>query len=162
MEFGTLIVPKDYLMGGLFTHEWLNKNGFAYLDIKSTANANNFPKFENGYYSYFGSIVNLKKNNYGRDFAAVGYIALYMGEEVTYIYADYEATNTRSASYIANAAINDRSANETSDYNHYISANNNYSPYSEANNKFLEIYLVWNEDSAINMQDLTELQAKGG
>lgn len=166
MTFGTLIVPKDYLMGGFFTHEWLEKNGFNYLDIESSASADDegdvFAKFEDGYWSFFGSIVALKTSNYNREFAGVGYIALWLEDEVTYIYAEYDPTNARSASYIADAAINDRNTTATDNYKYYISANNNYSPYSEASNKFLETYLTWSENSAIGSQTLSALANKGG
>ena len=171
MEFGTLIVPKDYLMGGKFTHEWLTKNwgeaGEGFLEIVSSAYAddegNFFPVSDDTYYSFFGSIVALKESNYNRAFAGIGYIALYNGEDITYIYADYDPTNGRSAAYVANAAICDRVTDKgTAGYDNYIGANNNYSPYTEAENEFLEKYLTWS-DSAINTQDLSSaLASKGG
>ena len=167
MTLGTLIVPKDYLMGGFFTHEWLKSNGFNYLDIESTAYADDegkfFPKQEGDYYSYFGSIVKLKESNYNREFVGVGYIALWKNDVIdTYIYAEYDPTNARAASFIANAAINDRSATQTEDYSEYIEENNNYSPYTESENTFLKNYLTQKGDSAINSQDLTALDSKGG
>ena len=164
VEFGTLIVPNDYLMGGLFTHEWLDKNGFNYLDIPSTAGiSNGFPVEDRDYYSYFGSIVKLKEENYNRKFVGVGYIKITDSEDnVSYFYASYDSTNSRSAAYIANAAINDRKDSKEGNYQNYISENNNYSIYTEKQNKFLESYLVQSGVTAVSSQDLTELSSKGG
>ncbi len=162
--FGTLIVPKDYLMGGLFTHEWLNNNGLNFIDIESSAYADDegdfFAKEDEDYYSYFGSIVKLKESNYGREFVAVGYIALYKNDEATYIYANYDSTNSRSASFVANAAINDRRATQDDNYKH-LTENNNYSPYSDIERSLLAKYLVWS-NSAIASQELPTLADKGG
>ena len=158
VAFGTLIVPKDYLMGGLFTHEWLDKNGFNYLDIESTAtlaNINNWKVNEknNDYLSFFGSIVKLKESNYNREFAGIGYIKLTKADgKVEYVYANYDAVNTRSASFVANAAINDRSETQTDVYENYIKDSNNYSPYTEAEHTFLATYITWSEESAVNTQ----------
>ncbi len=168
--FGTLIVPKDYLMGGTLTHEWLDNSGMDYLDIESSVTFDDgfppFPKHEDGYYSYFGSIVSLKEKNYGRDFVAIGYIWLDLPDEnddedlYTYIYANYDSTNSRSASFVANAAINDRSETQDDDYQH-LTENDNYSPYTNNERTFLAQYLVWS-DSAFNSQELTALKEKGG
>lgn len=167
--FGTLIVPKDYLMGGTFTHEWLSNSGMAFIDIPSTVTFDEgfppFPVEDENYYSYFGSIVKLKASNYGREFVGRGYILLTLedGEEV-YIYANYDSTNSRSASFVANAAINDRNPDQDSNYKH-LTENNNYSPYTKGQRTFLENYLVRDAEwsvSAINSQDLPYLKDKGG
>ena len=173
VEFGTLIIPTESLVGGFFTHEWLKNNGITYLDITSTAGIDKNKTAEEGfasfaekttdYYSYFGSIVQLKNTNYGRYFTGMGYVKLTDANgKVTYIYADYTSTNSRSASFVANAAINDRSATEVEgEYDNYISANNNYSPYTASENTFLEKYLVWSE-SLIEKTSLSNLASKGG
>lgn len=136
VEFGTLIVPTADLMGGFFTREWLDSYK-TYLDIPSSAGIKDgeavFPKESVvnsvGYYSYFGSMVALKEKNYNRYFTGVGYVKLTDANgRVTYVYADYTSTNSRSASFVANAAINDRSDTQTDEYKHQIVGNNNWSP----------------------------------
>ena len=168
VSFGTLIVPKDYLMGGMFTHEWLINNGLNYIDIPANVFADDeqiaFAKNENGYHSYFGSIVSLKDKNYNREFAGIGYIkfeSLESEDLSFYVYADYDPTNARSASYIANAAINDRSDLQDSEYKYYT-GNNNYSPYTNTQRTFLETYITWSETSAVNSEVLGDLANKGG
>lgn len=163
--FGVMIVPTDYLMGGQFTHEWLANNGYEIIDIpySITELYRFFPKEENGYSSFYGSIVKLKEENYNREFSGLGYIMLIDQEgNAEYIYAAYDQTNKRTAAFIANAAISDRNGVKADDYTHYISANNNYSKYSERQNAFLANYLVWEGVSAINAQSLPELANKGG
>ena len=168
ITFGTLIVPTDYLMGGQFTHAWLSKNDMDYLDIESTAGFYKngvlitdssqliwHEKVE-GYFSFFGSIVKLKEGNYNRAFSGLGYIKLVSlddnGDEYCeYIYADYQKANSRSASFVANAAINDRSENKGELYKH-LTANNNYSPYTGDERTFLANYLTWTEESAVAAQ----------
>lgn len=170
MSFGTLIVPKDYLSGGgLFTHEWLAKNygEKGYLDIESSASADDegifFATEDDDYYSFFGSIVNLKEANLDREFVGLGYIAIDFDEGRTYIYAPYDSSNARSASCVANAAIIDRSDVEVEgEYDNYIDENNNYSPYTVEELEFLETYITWTETSAISAETLNDLSVKGG
>ena len=163
VELVMLIAPTDYLMGGRFNPDWLEENGYTYLEIiyKLGDLYGHFPKTEGGYHSFFGSIVKLKESNYGRNFSGLGYVKIYKdgGEDV--VYASYNPTNSRSASYVANAAINDRSAEKEGIYTQ-LTENNNYSPYTFSEREFLEGYLTWTEDSAINAQDLTALATKGG
>ncbi|MBQ8405150.1 MAG: hypothetical protein IJX09_00725 [Clostridia bacterium] len=165
VTFGTLIVPKDYLMGGLFTHEWLDNNGLTYIDKESSAWLDDtgfeFPVYEDGYYSFFLSIVNLKEANLDREFVGLGYIAIDFDEGRTYIYASYDPTNARSASFVANAAINDRSDVKVEGEYDYATDNNNYSPYTKAELTFLENYITWS-DSAISANTLGDLSVKGG
>ena len=160
VEFGTLIVPTDYLMGGSFTHDWLINNGLDYLDIVSTVEIEDlttFPVKGETYYSYFGSIVKLKETNYGRTFSGLGYIKLTdLEEKEIYIYAQYDAANKRSASFVANAAINDRQDSKDDEYKH-LTENDNYSPYTYDERTFLEGYIVWS-NSAINSDDLGILE----
>lgn len=166
VEFGTLIVPTADLMGGFFTREWLDSYK-TYLDIPSSAGIKDGEAVfavENadGYYSYFGSMVALKEKNYNRYFTGVGYVKLTdaNGRE-TYIYADYTSTNSRSASFVANAAINDRSDTQTDEYKHQIVGNNNWSPYSSGEHTLLAKYVVWSK-SLIEKTTLTDLANKDG
>lgn len=160
VTFGTLIVPTSYLMGGQFTHAWLAANGLEPLDIVSTAgfyrDGNSitevWPKETADSVSFFGSIVKLKEANYSRYFSGIGYIMIETSEgEVIYIYASYNSANSRSAAFVAQAAISDRSANKVDEYQYKIDENNNYSPYTESENGFLKNYITWS-DSVITAE----------
>ena len=168
ISFGTLIVPTDYLMGGQFTHEWLTNNygaaGTGYLDIISSAmidpnNPDNDVWAEKAttkdYYGFYGSIVKLNESNYGRAFSGLGYIALYESEDdeepVEYVYAPYVSANSRSASFVANAAVNDLSSTQTGEYKYLV--NGYYSPYTAAAHTNLKQYLVMSAESIVASQD---------
>ena len=147
VSFGTLIVPSADLVGGEFTHEWLDANSITYMDIASSAELTQggwaFAAETNDYVTFFGSIVNLKSTNHNRYFSGVGYIAIVKkGEtEPTYFYASYNQSSSRSASYIAQAAVADRSETETEYYDNKINENNNWSPYTEGEIAFLKLYM---------------------
>lgn len=174
IKFGTLIVPTDYITGGLFTHQWLKNNEFDYLDIESSVKLKledgtiidnpNFPKTEDGYYSFYGSILRLFSTNFDRYFSAVGYVMFeYENGDVVYAYTSYDsAVNSRSASYVAEAAINDRSNNQDDKYQ-YITDKNDYSPFDSDERDWLEKYINRPADQDyFNATNLTELANKGG
>ena len=166
-SFGTLIVPTDYLMGGQFNHEWLENNygesGEGYLDIPNSGWYANPQVSKEGYYTYYGSIVNLDTTNYDRYFSGVGYVKItHADDTVEYIYAPYSsANNSRSASFVANAAIADRSVTQDDVYQ-YLTSNNNYSPYTQAGLTFLETYLAKDKTSLVDSADLDALANRGG
>ena len=115
VSFGTLILPTESLMGGNFTHQWLDANKIAYLDIESTAwlTATDYlfaDEDSDGNVTFFGSMLKVKTTNYTRYFSGLGYIKVVKGEDVEYFYAPYLAANKRSIAYIANAAIADSDA----------------------------------------------------
>ena len=174
IKFGTLIVPTDYITGGLFTHQWLKNNEFDYLDIESSVKLKledgtiidnpNFPKTEDGYYSFYGSILRLFSTNFDRYFSAVGYVMFeYENGDVVYAYTSYDsAVNSRSASYVAEAAINDRSNNQDDKYQ-YITDKNDYSPFDSDERGWLGKYIDRPADQDyFNATNLTELASKGG
>jgi len=146
VSFGTLIVPSADILGGQFTHAWLEANSVKHMDIASTAwvNADDyaFAHETDDYVTFFGSIVNFKAANHGRYFSGVGYIKVTKtsGEEV-YFYAPYKAASSRSASYIAQAAVADRSETGSDYYANKIEENNNWSPYTEGEITFLKLYM---------------------
>ncbi|MBR4943088.1 MAG: InlB B-repeat-containing protein, partial [Clostridia bacterium] len=157
VSFGTIIVPSQYLMGGRFTHEWLNKNDKEYIEIESTAGLKNgWAQETDDYVSYFGSIVNLKIKNYARNFAGLGYALVEKSDgTLEYFYAPYETSYARSAAYIAQMAIADRAGNKTDDYKYEVSENNNWSPYTDGERAFLALYLGELAESVIPVSDLS-------
>ncbi len=167
ISFGTLIVPTDYLMGGQFTHKWLinNYGEGKYLDIISTANLSQMHDYEDdeNYYCYYASIVKLKESNYDREFSAIGYVKLVTNGETEYIYASYDSSNSRSASFVANAAVNDRSDTQVEGkYDNLVPENNNYSPYTENERTLLAKYIVWENETVVDPMLLNQLENKGG
>ena len=157
VSFGTLIVPAQYLMGGQFTHDWLNKNGKDFLDIKSSAGiGTGWAKETDEYVSYFGSIVQLKTKNHARNFAGLGYVLVEKSDGTEeYFYAPYETSYARSAAYIAQMAISDRMDSQTEEYNYKVNENNNWSPYTNNERKFLALYLSTLAESQIEVKNLS-------
>ena len=159
VSFGTLIVPAADLMGGSFTHEWLNANGVKYMDIASTAwlSADDyaFASEDNEYVTFYGSIVNLKVANHSRSFAGVGYIAVVRNSETTYYYAPYSSAYSRSATFIAQAAVADRYETYTEYYKNKIDENNNYSPYTVGELAFLKLYMGALTDTEVAAESFT-------
>ncbi len=164
VSFGTLIVPTDMLMGGNFTHEWLNANGLAHLDIKSSAGFDGWAFEENGVCGFYGSIVKIKETNLNRKFSGIGYVKLTKSDgTVRYVYAEYEAANARSASWIAQAAITDRMQSATLQYPNRVAENDNYSPYTDVQrNNLKEWYLKDISLEGVASQKLTNLANEGG
>ena len=145
VEFGTLIVPKDYLADGTeFTFDGLQAANKKYLDIPSTGF---LPSAEQeDYYRYCGSIVNILAGNYTREFVGVGYVRLTLiGGETSYVYAAYDETNARSIYDVAKAAYLDRSETQSEAYPYAIG--DTYSRYTEAQLSVLKSYL----DGVVNV-----------
>ena len=176
ITFGTIIVPTDYIVGGRLTHEWLEGSNRKYKDIGLSAIGDkeslaspyvfdeNWGITDGNYYCYHASIVNVLPENYDREFAAVGYVRYEKGDEVYYYYAQYDNSNSRSVAFVAKSAIEDRRDEQTDKYSNKIDEDNNYSPYSTRENKFLyETYLnpVW-DGSLVKAQEISELSSKGG
>ena len=160
VEFGTLIATTTDLLGGSFTHNWLEANGVQYMDIVSTAwltkDGYAFAYEKDDYVTFFGSVVDLKPQNYSRGFSGIGYIKITTTEgEVIYYYAPYSAAYSRSAAYVAQAAIADRSETQKEGYDHRIDANNNWSPYTVSELAFLELYLGTLAETEIAQQAFT-------
>ena len=165
VTFGTLIVPSQDLMGGQFTHDWLNKNGKTFIDLESSAGiGKGWAKETDEYVSYFGSIVKLKTTNHARNFAGLGYVLVEKEDGTSeYFYAPYETSYARSAAYIAQMAIADRAASETDEYKYQVSENNNWSPYTDNERAFLALYLSTLDESKIPVRNISsELAELGG
>ena len=137
---GTLIAPLDILaLDKGLTHK-AGVSGVDYLDIP----ANVAEPFASNYNSntYAGSITNIKQRNLGRNFAAVGYIAVDDGGEMNYYYT--ETAVSRNVDYVASAALADTSETQAGDYQYVVDANAAtpvYSPYTEAQRAILAALL---------------------
>lgn len=116
VQKGTLIVPVDYLTDDVkFTHADLEAAGRkanqanGYLDVVATeyVPAEHLYKNANGRKQFNGSIVEIQAGNYGRNFAAVGYVKVrYANGTEAYIYADYSKC-VRNVKDVATGALAD-------------------------------------------------------
>lgn len=166
VSYGTIIVPSDYIVGGIFTHDWLTKNyggaGVGFIELETTRFYRPQKTETDDYYYFHGSIVKLINTNFDRSFAALGYVKLTYADKVEYIYANYDEANVRSASYVAESAIKDRSEVSTDKYI-YVTAESDYSPFTIDELGWLERYLTGRPDQDyLTATKLTNLTSKGG
>ena len=140
---GTLILPTDYLTdNGIteVTHATLTEKGEAgvfFQDVVNQGWKNTATAEKDGYYEYRGSLVNLNKSNYDREFSAVGYVG-YKTEsdaEYTYEYTAYDMEkNSRAIDDVAFKAYVDRTAKEETvdgvDYKYAVEKDGTYSRYT--------------------------------
>lgn len=106
IKFGTLIAPADIVeQAEAFTKAELDAADLLYLDIEAKDGL--VARSAGGYYIR-AAITNIKAENYGREFAAVGYVTYVVnGAEVT-IYTTYrEPKNARSIEQVARMALRD-------------------------------------------------------
>ena len=106
VELGTIIVPYDYVGDKEITFDNFSTTGTAAnkdkcLDIKRTM----WQDEENGVYT--AAMINIKSGNYGRKFAARGYMKVTDGNGYEqYFYSDFDETaNVRSITEVAKAAL---------------------------------------------------------
>ncbi len=139
VEFGTLVLPLDYLTEGIVpTVESLTANNVTYLDVKSSGF---YADTADGQTYYYGGVKNLKTKNYDRDFVGVGYIRLidWSGNE-TYIYAEYNPAYARAGREIVTLALNDLAdtANELYCYPVEVEGVVKYSQFNEKQRAVLQ------------------------
>lgn len=109
IELGTIIVPSNYVKyaGGELTHEALLASGKAFLDVKAE---NGKVVDDNGNITINAALVNIKKENYSRDFVAVSYIKYTnkLGEEVVKYAGNVSlSSSSRNVEEVAAAALAD-------------------------------------------------------
>ena len=111
LTVGMLIVPTDYLADGTaFTHAALSEKYSVIADLTVPA----WYSYEGGYGCY-GTLSELKDENYARKFSARAYLKIIDGEgNATYLYSAYDPEkNARSAYEVASAAFADTAAGYT-------------------------------------------------
>lgn len=103
VTMGMLITPTDYLKGNSleFTKEALDDceaiEGVKYLDIDAQKIVEEGPR-----YIVNCAIVEIDEDNYTREFSAILYVKVTEGDDVTYIYSEYdEENNSRSVAGVA-------------------------------------------------------------
>lgn len=137
VSFGTLIVPKDYLTDGVLpTFASLQAAGKKVLDIPSTG----FLTSTDTAHTYCGSIVDILRSNYKRDFVGLGYMKVVEADgSVSYTYAQYLASNARSVYAVASAALGDVNAVQEGKYQYAVEGG--YSPYNQAARDVLKSFV---------------------
>ena len=114
IKVGTLIAPAQYVIGAdAFTHAALDayqrENGLtsaSYIDVSYDAAWRKGSTEDQ--YIFSGAVANIFPANYTMDFAAVGYIAVTVGEVTTYYYASYNARDHfRSIKTVVDAVLAD-------------------------------------------------------
>ena len=111
VEAGTYIVPKTYLgmtaFGDYFTDN-LKTEGVDYVKIVNQGFINEQTAETDGYYKYYGSLVNILAHNFTTDFFGIGYIKITQGDHEFVLYGGKELDNyTRSIFDVSKIAYND-------------------------------------------------------
>ena len=108
VEFGTLITAKDILGDTEFAAEAMDAAGKFYYNVKASGF---MPETDNGNYVYKATLVNIKTENYNREWVARGYAKITLADgTVKIIYNDFSADNSRSIYSLACAAYADTAA----------------------------------------------------
>ena len=136
--YGIVIAPTSYVeAAGAFT--------MAALDNLAVAEGSKYLKIEaeklvedTAEHVVFSAVIgNIKAANYAVDFSAI----VYVEADGAVYYSAYSATaNSRSIRTVATAAFNDRSATQVNEYQYEV-AENDYSPYTEAQRAVLASFM---------------------
>lgn len=123
LSYGTMIVPSNYIKyaGGELTMAALDKAGKAYVNIEAK---DGLVENEDGSVTINASLVNIKKENYKRDFVAVAYIKYTDNtgaEVIKYAQNVNLAAFSRNVAEIAYAALADVHANASGAYTNEVS-----------------------------------------
>jgi len=107
ISHGMLIVPQQYVAkAGGFTHAALEAYGKGYLDF---SNMKGCYEIVGSDYVLAASIKDFKAATRAKNpkFNAVGYIAITIGEETTYVYSNYSTATARDAKSVLTSYLND-------------------------------------------------------
>lgn len=127
---GTLLLPTDLLGESALTFETFagKTEGTDYLNIRNGGWLNAETAEADGVYRYRGSIVEIKTENYDRNFSAVGYYTVtYADGSTATFYGGYSAENACSVKQVAQKALDAAkenadlySAEELAVFNSYV------------------------------------------
>ena len=111
IETGTYIVPKSLLAGVDFRSYFADGTKIDKTDYVKVVNfgfANKETAETDGYYQYYGSLVNIQPTNYCTDFFGIGYIKIIDGDNVYTVFGGYDLDeHTRSIYYVSSRAYKD-------------------------------------------------------
>ena len=113
IETGTFILPYAKLDGRslyAFVTDDANVAGKDYIKVVNNGWKNRETAAKDGYYQWYGSLVNIKEQNYSLNYVGVGYVKVTVdGEEILILAGEASAENSRSiyhVSYKAYADVN--------------------------------------------------------
>lgn len=121
---GTLIAKADEVAQNGDYSALVRGNAFTHLDIRSTVG-----KTQGGNYVFNGVLASVKSHHYDWKFAARAYLEITYADGETAIF--YTNGVTRSVSEVANAAFNERSAAQDETDFPYLTADGDFSPYTQ-------------------------------
>ncbi len=113
VETGTYIVPRS-LLGNMDFRSYFANNlpnideTDYYVKVVNSGFANRATAATDGYYKYYGSLVNIEPANYCTEFFGIGYITITDGDNVYTVFGGYELdSHTRSIYYVSSRAYTD-------------------------------------------------------
>ncbi|MBQ6980365.1 MAG: metallophosphoesterase [Clostridia bacterium] len=111
IETGTYIMPRSFLETSDFRSYLADNsktNGKDYVKIVNYGFANKETASSDGYYLYYGSLVNIQPNNYCTDFFGIGYIKITDGNNVYTVFGGYDLDeHTRTIYYVSGRSYSD-------------------------------------------------------
>ena len=111
VETGTYILPCSFLTSADFRSyltDSANVNGKDYVKIVNSGFFNAKTADEDGYYKFYGSLVNIHPNNYCTDFFGIGYIKITDGDNEYLVFGGYNVEDhTRNIYYVSACSFND-------------------------------------------------------
>ena len=117
VQTGTYIVPKALLAGDDFRAYFADSakiDGVDYVKIVNSGFVNRNTSDADGYYQYYGSLVNILPNNYCTDFFGIGYIQITDGDNVYTVFGGYDLdSHTRNIAYVSAKAYDDYASGTT-------------------------------------------------
>ena len=117
VETGAYIVPRSFLGNENFRNYFADStkiDGKDYVKVVNSGFANRTTAETDGYYQYYGSLVNIEDVNYCTEFFGIGYIKITDGDNVYIVYGGYELDeHTRSIYYVSSHAYKDYASGST-------------------------------------------------
>ncbi len=117
IQLGTYIIPAvlfNQYGGTLEDYISANASGTGYITINTwndNSNRHGFVNYEtaeaDGYYTYYGTISNVKSQNYLQNFIGVGYLIITDSDGTTYSYLTHDGSWSRNAYEVAKSAYVD-------------------------------------------------------
>ena len=111
VEVGTYIVPRNYLGLAAFAQYFAdasNLEGEDYVKVINEGFYNEKTMEADGYYLYYGSLVDILPHNYCTEFFGIGYIKITDGDNEYVVYGGSDMDDyTRTIYYVSNRAYKD-------------------------------------------------------
>lgn len=121
-EFGTLIMPNDYLAANQAPNLTDFVVNSTILKIVNTGDGKEgYTEQINGYIVYYGAMKTVKVKNYARDFAGRGYMIVQLPNgELRTLYTPFSSKNVRSVRTVAQAFRADETEAKEGELRYYL------------------------------------------